>query len=137
MKKLFIQAIRFIGLSGIGWILDFTTYTVLGVISANLVLNNTISSWVGVTFVFLLSTRIVFKNNSKIPLKWKYVIYLLYQCVLIFFISKLLNRVNIYLLTHVTLAVVKNFSTIISKLLVTPITMVLNFIVMKNVIEKI
>ena len=83
MKKLFIQAIRFIGLSGIGWILDFTTYTVLGVISANLVLNNTISSWVGVTFVFLLSTRIVFKNNSKIPLKWKYVIYLLYQCVLI------------------------------------------------------
>lgn len=84
MKKLFIQAIRFIGLSGIGWILDFTTYTVLGVISANLVLNNTISSWVGVTFVFLLSTRIVFKNNSKIPLKWKYVIYLLYQCVLIF-----------------------------------------------------
>ena len=109
MKKLFIQAIRFIGLSGIGWILDFTTYTVLGVISANLVLNNTISSWVGVTFVFLLSTRIVFKNNSKIPLKWKYVIYLLYQCVLIFFISKLLNRVNIYLLTHVTLAVVKFF----------------------------
>ena len=137
MKKLFIQAIRFIGLSGIGWILDFTTYTVLGVISANLVLNNTISSWVGVTFVFLLSTRIVFKNNSKIPLKWKYVIYLLYQCVLIFFISKLLNRVNIYLLTHVTLAVVKNFSTIISKILVTPITMVLNFIVMKNVVEKI
>ena len=137
MKKLFIQAIRFIGLSGIGWILDFTTYTVLGVISANLVLNNTISSWVGVTFVFLLSTRIVFKNNSKIPLKWKYVIYLLYQCVLIIFISKLLNRVNIYLLTHVTLAVVKNFSTIISKILVTPITMVLNFIVMKNVIEKI
>lgn len=137
MKKLFIQAIRFIGLSGIGWILDFTTYTVLGVISANLVLNNTISSWVGVTFVFLLSTRIVFKNNSNIPLKWKYVIYLLYQCVLIFFISKLLNRVNIYLLTHVTLAVVKNFSTIISKILVTPITMVLNFIVMKNVIEKI
>lgn len=62
MKKLFIQAIRFIGLSGIGWILDFTTYTVLGVISANLVLNNTISSWVGVTFVFLLSTRIVFKT---------------------------------------------------------------------------
>lgn len=137
MKKLFIQAIRFIGLSGIGWILDFTTYTVLGVISANLVLNNTISSWVGVTFVFLLSTRIVFKNNSKIPLKWKYVIYLLYQCVLIFFISKLLNRVNVYLLTHVALAVVKNFSTIISKILVTPITMVLNFVVMKGVVEKI
>lgn len=137
MKKIFLQAIRFVGLSGIGWILDFITYTVLGVISANLVLNNTISSWVGVTFVFLLSTRVIFKNNSKIPLKWKYVIYLLYQCVLIFFISKLLNRVNIYLLTHVTIVIVRNFSTIISKILVTPITMVLNFVVMKEVIEKI
>ena len=62
MKKLFIQAIRFIGLSGIGWILDFTTYTVLGVISANLVLNNTISSWVGVTFVFYFQQELYLKT---------------------------------------------------------------------------
>ena len=32
MKKLFLQAVKFIGLSGIGWILDFTTYTILGFI---------------------------------------------------------------------------------------------------------
>lgn len=136
MKRLFVQAVRFVGLSGIGWILDFLTYTVLGLISTNLVLNNTISSWVGVTFVFLLSTRVVFQNDSKIPLKWKYVIYLLYQCILIFFVSKLLNWINIYLVINVTITTVKNFSTIISKILVTPITMILNFVVMKGVIEK-
>lgn len=137
MKKLFTQAIHFIGLSGIGWILDFTIYTVLGMVSANLVFNNTISSWVGVTFVFLFSTKQVFENHSKIPLKIKYVVYLLYQCVLIFFISKLLDKINIYLLTYAMISVVKDFSTIVSKIVVTPITMGLNFIIMKIIIEKI
>ena len=66
---------KFIGLSGIGWILDFGTYTGLGLVWNNLVVNNTISSWVGVTFVFIFATRKVFNNVSKIPLKWKYVIY--------------------------------------------------------------
>lgn len=105
--------------------------------SANLVFNNTISSWAGVTFVFLFSTKQVFENHSKIPLKIKYVVYLLYQCVLIFFISKLLDKINIYLLTYAMIRVVKDFSTIVSKIVVTPITMGLNFIIMKTIIEKI
>lgn len=136
MKKLLMQAIQFVGLSGIGWLLDFATYTLLGFVSENLVLNNTISSWVGVTFVFIFATRKVFQNNSKISLKWKYLIYILYQCVLIFFISKLLDVVNLFIIENITIELILNFSAIISKIIVTPITMVLNFIVMKNVIEK-
>lgn len=136
MKKLLMQAIQFVGLSGIGWLLDFATYTLLGFVSENLVLNNTISSWVGVTFVFIFATRKVFQNNSKISLKWKYLIYILYQCVLIFFISKLLDVVNLFIIENITIELILNFSAIISKIVVTPITMVLNFIVMKNVIEK-
>lgn len=136
LKKIFLQAIKFIGLSGIGWLLDFGTYTGLGYISSNLVINNIISSWVGVTFVFIFATRKVFKNNSKIPLKWKYFIYILYQCILIFFISKLLNIVNEVLLAQIPVEVLIKFSPIIAKILVTPITMVLNFFVMKSVIEK-
>ena len=131
-----MQAIQFVGLSGIGWLLDFATYTVLGFVSENLVLNNTISSWVGVTFVFIFATRKVFQNNSKISLKWKYVIYILYQCVLIFFISKLLDVVNIFIIENIAIQLIQQFSAILSKIIVTPITMVLNFIVMKNVIEK-
>lgn len=79
MKKLFLQVLKFIGFSGIGWILDFSVYTGLGFFSSNLDLNNRISSWVGVTFVFIFATRKVFKNNSRISLKWKYFIYILYQ----------------------------------------------------------
>ena len=84
------------------WV-DFIVYMALGRVSADLVINNFISSGVGVTFVFLTATIKVFKNNSKIPLKLKYIIYLGYQCGLIFFISKLLNIMNLFILTHVDL----------------------------------
>lgn len=136
MKKLLMQSLKFVGLSGIGWLLDFGTYTLLGFASSNVVLNNIISSWVGVTFVFIFATRNVFKNNSKISLKWKYLIYLLYQLVLIFLISKLLGVINTSMENNINIVLIVKFSALISKILVTPITMVLNFFVMKGVIEK-
>lgn len=136
MKNLLMQAVKFVGLSGIGWILDFVTYTLLGIISDNLVRNNVISSWVGVTFVFLFATRKVFQNNSKISLKWKYFIYLLYQCVLIYAVSKLLFLINNIIVSEIDIAFVLDWSSIIAKILVTPVTMFLNFWVMKGVIER-
>lgn len=136
MQYFIKQAVKFIGLSGIGWILDFISYTVLGFVSDNLVLNNIISSWIGVTFVFIFATRKVFQNNSKISLKWKYLIYMMYQCVLIFFVSKLLNVVYAAIVTYISLSGMLRFAAIISKILVTPVTMILNFFVMKGVIEK-
>ena len=134
--KLLNQAVRFIGISGIGWIIDFCTYTILGAISNNLVLNNTISSWFGVTFVFIFSSRKVFKSNSHISIKWKYIIYILYQCILIFFMSKLLKEINLGIIQNIHIDFILRFSSLIAKILVTPITMVLNFLVMKSVIEK-
>jgi hypothetical protein len=53
------------------------------------------------------------------------------------FFSKLLNMINNGILDHATVALIIRFSAIISKILVTPVTMVLNFFVMKGVIEKI
>ncbi len=137
MKQLFIQAIKFIGLSGIGWILDFCTYIGLGFISENVVMNNFISSWIGVTFVFIFATRKVFKNNSNIPLGAKYVIYIVYQLILITLISKILGGIDTFILTHFTMTLVSRFSSVLAKIIVTPITMILNFFVMKGVIEKI
>lgn len=137
MKTLWRQVISFVGLSGIGWILDFGVYAILGGFSKELFLNNIVSSWVGVTFVFLFSTRLVFQNNRKIPLKVKYIIYLLYQCLLIYLMSKQLNQVNRWILTYINWTFVTNISYLISKILITPVTMVLNFCVMKTVIEKI
>ena len=136
MKKLLIQAAGFVGLSGIGWLLDFGVFAILGHFFSNVTANNFISSWVGVTFVFLFATRKVFRNNSRISLKWKYAIYLLYQLILIALVSQLLGFVNGLLLDYVHISLIEQFSGIAAKILVTPITMLLNFIVMKNLIEK-
>lgn len=131
-----MQAIKFFGLSGIGWLLDFSVYTALAFVSTNLVLNNYISSWVGVTFVFIFATRKIFKNNSKISLVWKYVIYILYQAIMIFLMSKLLGAINGVIVSYFTMAIILRFSALLSKIIVTPISMVINFVVMKFVIEK-
>ena len=136
MKNLWKQAVAFIGLSGIGWLLDFSVYTCMRLVSESLSLNNIISSWVGVTFVFLLATGNIFQNKSRISLRWKYVIYLLYQSILISCISNLLAVVHSMICEFVTIDLILQFSFIISKILVTPITMILNFIVMKGVVEK-
>ncbi len=136
MKRLLGQAVRFVGLSGIGWILDFCTYIVLSRICKNLVLDNFISSWVGVTFVFIFATRKIFENNSRIDLKWKYLIYIVYQVILIFLVSKLLGLIDSFIVSNISLALVTGFSAIIAKILVTPITMIMNFFVMKGLIEK-
>lgn len=136
-KDFLLQAFAFFGISGIGWLLDFCTYTLLGTISDDLMINNTVSSWVGATFVFVFATKRLFENNSRMPLKAKYLIYLLYQLVLILGISKLLACINTIIIENVDVTVVSGYSGIISKILVTPITMVMNFIVMKYVIEKI
>lgn len=137
MKKLLKQAVKFVGLSGIGWVLDFTTYTLLGFVSDKLFINNVISSLVGVTFVFIFATRKVFQNNSKIPLKWKYFIYVVYQLILIFLISKLLSIIAFFIVENIDIAIIISLSGVIAKILVTPVTMILNFFVMKGIIEKI
>lgn len=137
MKNLLKQAIHFFGFSGIGWVLDFSTYVVLGYFSENLFLNNCLSSWVGVTFVFIFSTRTIFRNASKISIKLKYLLYILYQCILIIVISKVLNGINQLIVYYFAWEIIVKYSYILSKILVTPITMVLNFFVMKWIIEKI
>lgn len=136
MKNLLLQITKFIGLSGLGWILDFCIYIVIGFVSGNLAVNNIISSWVGVSFVFAFATRKVFENHSKISLKWKYLIYILYQCILIYFISELLNDVNLFILKRIDISMISQFSAAISKIVITPVTMILNFCVMKGIIEK-
>lgn len=136
MKNFINQVLRFIGLSGIGWILDFFTYIGLGIISDNLLVNNIISSWVGVTFVFAFATRKVFTDKGSISLGWKYVAYLLYQCVLIYFISRILNTLNSTIVSYLQTGILLRLSPVIAKILVTPVTMILNFFVMKGIIEK-
>lgn len=75
-------------------------------------------------------------NDSRIPLGAKYVIYLVYQLILILLISKLLVSIDSFIAVHATIGIIVKLSSILAKIIVTPITMTLNFFVMKGVFEK-
>ena len=138
LKKIVKQFINFLFLSGIGWVIDFTLYLLFSnIFNLKIVHSNILSSIPAVTFVFFISTRKIFsKNNSRISLKEKYLIYFLYQLILIVLISLLAQYLYLLSLQNISMNVELKLLKIIIKILITPITMVINFIVMKFLIEK-
>jgi len=131
------QAFKFFLTSGVGWIIDFTVYGLLGLVSPHVFLSNILSSFCGVTFVFIVSIRKNFTvKKSKVTLKQKYIIYLLYQVMLILVISVVLSCFYDALQQSV-IPLLARYAKMGAKILVTPFTMVINFIVMKMLIEKI
>ena len=136
LKQLYLQALKFVGVSGIGWCMDFALYTTLAWCGVPLFTANLLGSTLGVTFVFISSTRFIFKNQGPIPLYAKYLFYLLYQAVLLFFMSKLLVTVHGLLGVYAPAFVPASILPLLAKMMITPVSMVINFIVLKNMIEK-
>lgn len=134
-----IKSIQFVLLSGIGWLVDFSIFTLCvrqlewGIFNANC-----LSSFVAVTFVFFISTKSIFdKKKSKINLTFKYISYIIFQIILIILISLLAVPLNQFILSNFhTFGWVKEYAALITKVLITPITMILNFVAMKILIEK-
>ena len=135
LTKIFIQFIKFLFISGTGWVIDFGLYLILtGIFNLKILYSNILSSIPAITFVFIVSTKKIFKENKKgFSIKQKYIIYFLYQMILIFFISSLAQILYILAIKNNI-----NFSSLklIIKLLITPITMILNFFVIKYLAEK-
>jgi len=138
MKKIFFQAIKFFGISGIGWLIDMVIFTTLTNLEVNTILSNIISSLVAVTFVYFTSTKKIFINkNEKINLNKKYVVYIIYQVLMILASSTLIGLINKGIILYINYEIFLKYSKIITKILVTPLTMICNFIFMKLLIEKI
>ncbi len=138
MKKIFFQAIKFFGISGIGWLIDMVIFTTLTNLEVNTILSNIISSLVAVTFVYFTSTKKIFINkNEKININKKYVVYIIYQVLMILASSTLIGLINKGIILYINYEIFLKYSKIIAKILVTPLTMICNFIFMKLLIEKI
>ena len=136
--KFIKQAFMFFGISGIGWLMDMTIYTVM----ANLtkvepMIINIVSSIVAVTFVYITSTKKLFVNKKNaISLKKKYIIYVVYQIFIILLSSYIIGILALGLGGFNYSFIIK-FAKIIAKIVVTPFTMVINFLFMKFLIEKV
>lgn len=165
LKAVLIQALKFFGISGIGWLIDFSVFAILHkFVGESLVLNlgvlkldacNMISMLCGVTFVFFVSTRKTFNVNLKrFSLKKKYLLYICYQLVMMVISSLIVGGfINLFtgldgatafsasgvfdgnVLQKVVLFVLK--PEISAKICVTPITMICNFLFMKFLSEKV
>lgn len=138
LVKLVKQGLSFILVSGIGWVFDFSTYLILtSVFKLNVMISNMISAIPALSYVFSMSTKKIFeKSNSKLSLRTKYFIYFIYQIILVTTVSFIANIIYKYFVNIITLPLIVKYLKIFIKLAITPITMILNFIIMKNLTEK-
>lgn len=140
MKKICGQIGSFLMVSGVGWLIDFGVfYYLTDKIGFVVSKANVISTIPALTFVFITATRKVFlRNESGISLKLKYVIYFLYQMILILCVSRVGQIVYNYLegIAFLESFVFLNLK-LLAKIIITPITMICNFLVMKFLTERI
>lgn len=139
LRRLFGQFVRFIGISGIGWCIDFGLYMVFtSVYGWPVFVSNCLSAVPAVTIVFTVSTAKIFqKASGKVPVYVKYVIYLVYQLCLLLLVSSLGQWLSdILILKAGSMTVIAGFSKVIAKMIITPVTMVMNFFMMKILTEK-
>jgi putative flippase GtrA len=136
MYKLLKQFLGFVSVSGVGFIIDFTCYYLFtNILSMDVFISNYLSAIPAVTFVFFVSTRFIFEGNLGVGDKLiRYFIYFLYQLVLLYLVSKLSQ--GLYDSEAINSIDVLNDKSrkIIVKLLITPITMTINFICMKVIV---
>ena len=141
MKKTVKQAIGFVVISGIGWLIDFSIYCLItGLCSLPVGIANIISSTPAITFVFFTSTKRTFQNKpGSLKLGYKYMIYFGYQLILLLCISSFAQFLYISIMASgfIHYALFIKYLKVLIKIAITPITMTINFIVMKLLIEKI
>jgi hypothetical protein len=129
------QFIRFLFVSGTGWLIDFSLYFIFtNILKYEVFYSNILSSIPAITFVFIVSVKKIFKKKENgISIRKKYIIYFLYQMLLIFLISLLGQSLYLILVeNNMEARIIK----IIIKIIITPITMIINFFVMKFLTEK-
>lgn len=137
-NKLLKQLGGFMSLSGIGFIIDFTCYTALTTVyNLNVFYANMISAVPAVTFVFLISTRYIFRENlSSIKKIIGYIVYLIYQVLLLYCVSKLSQTLYDHIGFPLYVSQHSGVKKTFVKLFITPLTMTINFIMMKFILAS-
>lgn len=140
MKKLVIKFFMFALISGIGVTIDFLCVgTALAFFDLSPFYANSIGSTLGIIFVFFTSVYKVFINNGRLVLV-KFFVYLVYSAGLIYCVSSFIDALYLYepfLNSLSSLMLDFIHPAIIAKIIITPVTLIVNFIVARFLIEKI
>ena len=129
--KIVRMFIGFAFLSGLGWLCDFVTFTLLiKLADSPAFIANFISSYVGITFVYFISLKTVF--NKEDQRKGRFLlIYWTYQFFSILAYSFLLTQVSPMLLYSFPAIFTNGNNAIAAKIIVTPVNLLTNFLFMK------
>ena len=136
MTKLLKKFCAFLLCSGIGWLIDFGIYWLLTAQFGFPVTGaNYISSIPAITFVFFVSTRKTFLcRPDGLSKAAKYLIYVVYQLLLLTAVSFLAGWLHPVL--QGALPALRDYAKLLSKICITPITMICNFFVLRMIAEK-
>lgn len=135
MKNHFRQLISFVFVSGIGWLIDFGTYiTLLKVFNFSPFSSNLISAALAITFVFFVSVYKIFLTNGFFVLS-AFMIYLIYQAISIWFFSYVIKLLSYLITYYQTYGLFE--APLIAKIIVTPFTLVTNYLFMRFLTGKI
>jgi len=130
-KRAFANFLAFVFLSGLGWICDFLTFLLLvKVVGVSSFVGNFISSYVGVTFVWFVSLKMVFNRRTD----GQAIFLFAYWCFQFFSIlgySQSLRVVDLALLNTYSSSLVGQNPEIAAKIIITPFNLLTNFIFMK------
>lgn len=127
--------LAFSAISGLGWLIDFTIFTLLVLIlNIQTYTANFITSYIGITFVWFVSLGAVFQSKKN-PLSIYIIIYWCFQFISILFFSKIIQEIAAVLQHLIYFSESHKSVNIISKILVTPINLVTNFIFMQQLVK--
>lgn len=129
----------FVAISGTGWLLDTAVFmTLSGPAGWNVVVANIVSSSLGTLLVFTVSSRGIFRRNAG-PMPQKVGVLLLFNTVVILVSSVVLGIIAAQLApaaARLGLDATPDSLRFTAKVLVTPVTLALNFIVVRFLLER-
>lgn len=111
--------LKFGFVSGLGWILDFSIFSALCYFGMQAGLANAFAASVAVTFVFFSSLRPIFRDHGNYVGR-KLLIYWVYQMIAVSLASYSVGYLAI-----------TGLNPLLSKVVVTPVTFMVNFLFMR------
>jgi hypothetical protein len=119
------QALKFAGVSGVGWLIDFCVFLSLVHAAVMPSFANMASSTLGVSFVYFASVRHIFRYQGRF-LWAKWVVYVAFEAFVISSVSAVIGWAGAHLEAPVWLV----------KIGVTPVTLAANFLFMKALTSR-
>lgn len=120
-----MKFLRFSCIAGFGWMLDMVIYSTLISSHVRIALANVFSGFIGVTFSYFMSARVVFYYQGGF-LATKFALYVLYNSISILLFSLIIETVSLQF----------GVNPIWMKCFITPVTLSLNFIVLACLLRR-